>query len=391
MSSKGEQQRLELMANDLSGRVDGVCERLSLMMESKRLAESSNYVAEALVAFAEAGLLDLASFGAESSVVAADDIRWMAQVAERLSRHSHDLASIYMVNAILGGALIAVAATKEQKAELLPRLRRGKLQLAFAMTEPEAGSDAAGLKMTAGRDGDDFVLRGEKIYTTGAATADWIIAVARAEEHAASKRALSLFLVPKGAEGLTIRPMPKLAGGLHASCHLLLQDVRVPGSYVVGGTDRLGKAWDILRMTGPLERLTVAAMSVGLASAIVERAVTFAKSRQQFGQSIASYQSIQHKLVDMKMTETAMRLFLNEALATVERGSEAEAAISMAKCFCSERLQTLVADGIRVMGGRGYFEMENMARYYREAPFMLYAGGTAEIQKLLIARSMGLT
>ena len=78
MSSKGEQQRLELMANDLSGRVDGVCERLSLMMESKRLAESSNYVAEALVAFAEAGLLDLASFGAESSVVAADDIRWMA-------------------------------------------------------------------------------------------------------------------------------------------------------------------------------------------------------------------------------------------------------------------------------------------------------------------------
>jgi alkylation response protein AidB-like acyl-CoA dehydrogenase len=389
--SNGEQQPIGLMANDLSGRVDAVCERSRLATGSQRLAEDPNDVAEALAAFAQAGLLDLASFGVENSIVAAEDIRWMAQVAERLSRHCHDLASIYMVNAILGGALIAVAATKEQKAELLPRLRRGELQLAFAMTEPDAGSDAAGLKMTAARDGDDFVLRGEKVYTTGAATADWIITVARAEEHAASKRALSLFLVPKGAEGLTIEPMPKLAGGAHASCHLLLRDVRVPGSHVLGGSDRLGKAWDILRASGRLERLTVAAMSVGLASAIVDRAVAFAKSRQQFGQSIASYQAIQHKLVDMKMTETAMRLFVNEALAAVERGGEADAAISMAKCFCSEQLQTLVGDGMQVMGGRGYFEMEKMARYYREAPFMLYAGGTVEIQKLLIARSLGLT
>jgi alkylation response protein AidB-like acyl-CoA dehydrogenase len=390
MSLNGGQQRSELMANDLAGRVDAVCKRLSTT-GSNHLAESSNYVAEVLAVFAEVGLLDLTSFEAESSVVGADDIRWMAQVAERLSRHSHDLASIYMVNAILGGAFIAVAATKRQKADLLPRLRQGKLQLAFALTEPEAGSDAASLKMTASRDGDDHVLRGEKIYTTGAATADWIIVVARAEEHAASKRALSLFLVPKGAEGLTTKPMPKLAGGLHASCHLVLQDVRVPSSEVLGGTDRLGKAWDILRMTGPLERLTVAAMSCGVASAIVERAVTFAKSRRQFGQAIASYQAIQHKLVDMKTTETAMRLFVKEALATVDRGDDADAAISMAKSFCSEQLQTLVDDGMRVMGGRGYFEMDDMARYYREAPFMLYAGGTIEIQKLLIARSMGLT
>jgi alkylation response protein AidB-like acyl-CoA dehydrogenase len=391
VSVHGEQQRLEVMTNDLSDRVDAVCERLTLMTGSERISECPDYVAEALTVFADAGFLELTSFGSEGSVVAADDIRRMTQVAERLSRHSHDLASIYMVNAILGGVLIAVAATKEQKAEFLPRLRRGRLQLAFAMTEPEAGSDAASLKMAAGRDGDNFILRGEKIYTTGAATADWIIVVARAEEHAASKRALSLFLVHKGAEGLLIKPMPKLAGGMHASCHLLLQDVRVPLSQVLGGTDGLGKAWDILRVTGPLERLTVAAMSVGLAYAIVERAVAFAKSRQQFGQTIANYQSIQYKLVDMKMTETAMRLFVDEALATVERGNGADAAISMAKCFCSERLQTLVEDGMRIMGGRGYFEMEKMARYYREAPFMLYAGGTAEIQRLLIARSMGLT
>jgi alkylation response protein AidB-like acyl-CoA dehydrogenase len=379
------------MANDLPGRIDAVCERLGSTTGSRRQPESSSYVGQALAAFAEAGLLDLTSFAADSSAVATDDIRRMTQVAERLSRHSHDLASTYMVNAILSGALIAMAATKEQKAQFLPRLSRGELQLAFALTEPEAGSDAAGLKMTARRDGHDFLLRGEKIYTTGAATADWIIAVGRAEEHAASKRAVSLFLVPKGAKGLTIRPMPKLAGGEHASCHLLLQEVRIPASCVLGGSDRLGKAWDILRVTGRLERLTVAAMSVGLASAIVERSVTFAKSRQQFGQPIASYQAIQHKLVDMKMTETAMRLFVSDALAALESGRDADAAISMAKCFCAERLQTLVNDGMRIMGGRGYFEMDEMARYYREAPFMLYAGGTVEIQKLLVARTMGLT
>jgi alkylation response protein AidB-like acyl-CoA dehydrogenase len=390
MPSNGEQQRLDRTANELSAQVDAICERLSSMTGSQRQPDSSDYVAQALAAFAEAGLLNLTSFAADSSAFATDDIRRMTQIAERLSRHSHDLASIYMVNAILGGALIAMAASKEQKAEFLPRLSQGKLQLAFALTEPEAGSDAAGLKMTARRDGNDFLLRGEKIYTTGAATADWIIAVGRAEEHAASKRAVSLFLVPKGAQGLTITPMPKLAGGLHASCHLLLQDVRIPASHVLGGSDKLGKAWDILRVTGPLERLTVAAMSVGLGSAIVERSVTFAKSRQQFGQSIASYQAVQHKLVDMKMTETAMRLFFDESLAALETNRDADAAISMAKCFCAERLQTLVNEGMRIMGGRGYFEMEEMARYYREAPFMLYAGGTVEIQKLLVARTMGL-
>jgi alkylation response protein AidB-like acyl-CoA dehydrogenase len=138
------------------------------------------------------------------------------------------------------------------------------------------------------------------------------------------------------------------------------------------------------------ERLVVAAMACGHGRAIVRRAVEFAKSRRQFGQAIAAHQAIQHTLVEMRTIETGMHLFVENALSTLENGGDATQEICMAKYVCAEQLQTLASHGMRVMGGRSYFEFEDMSRYYREAPFCLYAGGTIEIQKMLIARAMGL-
>ena len=119
--------------------------------------------------------------------------------------------------------------------------------------------------------------------------------------------------------------------------------------------------------------------------------MAFARERRQFGQAIAGFQAIQHTLVEMRTIETGMRLFVDNALSAMEAGGDSTEAVCMAKYVCSEQLQRLVAMGMRVLGGRAFFEFEDMARYAREAPFTLYAGGTVEIQKLLIARQMGLT
>ena len=167
-----------------------------------------------------------------------------------------------------------------------------------------------------------------------------------------------------------------------------MRDVRLGPELLLGGTEWLGKIWPVLRFSGSLERIVVAATAVGLADAIVDRACSFAKGRRQFGQPIASFQSLQHLLVEMRTAQVGMRLFVEHGLQMLAAG-EPEQAASMAKCYCAEQLQEIVAKGMRIMGGRA-FSFEEMSRYYCEAPFSLYAGGTIEIQKSLIARSMGI-
>jgi alkylation response protein AidB-like acyl-CoA dehydrogenase len=357
---------------------------------------SKQVVGAALTAFAEAGLLDLDFLTLATPTVGAADMQRAASVIEVLAAHSGSLASIYLVNAVMAGACVARAGTPTQQSEFLPQLRGGALQVAFAMTEPEAGSDAAGIMTAAIPDGESgFRLTGEKLYATGAATADRIIVVARTGGQG-DKRSFGLFMVRGGTPGLTVEPLAdKLAAGVHASCRVRLDNVPVGPEAALSGPGQLGKAWDTLRYMGTLERLAVSALALGLASAIVERAVTYARDRRQFGQPIASFQAIQHMLVEMKTTETGMRLFVEHALATFERAGDrtedATQAVCMAKWVCAEQLQRVSAQGMRVMGGRAYFGgLDDMARFYLEAPFSLYAGGTIEIQKMLIARTMGL-
>lgn len=346
-------------------------------------------VAATLQQFGQAGLLGLRFLDPDVEGPTPQDVRETLDAIEVLARHSGTFASIYMVNAILGGALIALMGTREQKAKLLPGLREGRLQLAFALTEPEAGSDAASIESVAERCDGGFVLSGNKVYTTGALTADLLLVVARTAD-AADRRAFTVFLVPGASEGLDIEPLERLASGAHASCWVALDDVRLDEDAVLGGLPAIGTAWPMLRIIGAMERLVVSAMSLGLASAITGRAVDFAKTRKQFGQPIASFQAIQHMLVDMRMGETAMRLFLDNAVSALEDAGWSAAEIPMAKAFCAEQLQTVAALGMRVMGGRSCFRFEEMERYYREAPFSLFAGGTVEVQKMLVARAMGL-
>jgi alkylation response protein AidB-like acyl-CoA dehydrogenase len=181
-----------------------------------------------------------------------------------------------------------------------------------------------------------------------------------------------------------------MAANLHASCRIVMQDVFLPEDMVLGGLEGMDAASSGLRVLGTLERFVVAASNVGLARAVADRAVEFAKARHQFGKPIAAFQSIQHKLVEMRTLVRAMSLMVANAAELLESGADATEQVCMAKYYCAEQLQHVVACGMRVLGGRAYFEPEDMERYYREAPLALYAGGTVEIQKHLIARCMGL-
>jgi alkylation response protein AidB-like acyl-CoA dehydrogenase len=316
----------------------------------------------------------------------AGDFCRIAAASETLAAYSGAVASIYAVNVVFGGGCLALIGNSEQKARLLPEVKTGKCQLAFALTEPEAGSDAGSIKTVATKAPGGFRLNGEKIFTTGAAVADYIFVVARNEAEA---RQVSVFIVKRNTEGLIVEPLTKMAENLHASCHVVLRDVFIPEDLVLGGMDQMD-ARAGLRVLGTLERFVVAASNVGLARAVTERAVEFAKARHQFGKPIAAFQSIQHKLVEMRTMVRAMGLMSAHATSLLENEVDATEQVCMAKYYCAEQLQNVVASGMRVLGGRAYFAAEEMERYYREAPLALYAGGTVEIQKNLIARLMGL-
>ncbi|MHA6884066.1 acyl-CoA dehydrogenase family protein [Ralstonia pseudosolanacearum] len=328
------------------------------------------------------GFLDPKNTGPQSG-----DMERACAVMSALAEQSGTIATIYMVNAVLAPLCVSYLGTAQQKATLLPRVAQGRLQLAFALTEPEAGSDAGAAKTQATPTDNGYTIRGEKTYITGSATADYILTICRTSSDRA--KAFGVFIVPGTAPNLTVTPLPKLSGNECASCHMKLDDVAVSSDHVLGGNDALEAAWNVLRLTGALERLIVSAMACGLARAATQRAASFIQERKQFGQLLSNFQSIQHTVVEMSTLTTAMELMVENALRVYGSGSDATEAISKAKYFCSEQLQKIVGSAVRVLGGRAYFDFEPVSRYYREATFSLFAGGTVEVQKMLIARSLG--
>jgi len=321
---------------------------------------------------------------------AAGEAGELAAVLQALSSHSNSIATVFMINAIFGAGFVSFFGDDRQRSEILPAIVQGRCQTAFGLTEPQAGSDAAALTTCCERRGERLLLRGEKLFTTGAATADLMLVVARDASAAAHGRAVSVILVAPGARGVTIEPLTTVAQTGHSPCRVRLDDVELAAGAILGGDAGWSAAWPWLRSMGNLERFAVAAIALGLASAALQRAQSHALQREQFGQPIAAFQALQFALVEMHTTVTLMRHLVADAAAAIESGEDAALAASTAKYYCAEQLQSLVGNAMRIMGGRAFFDFEPMSRVYREAPWCLYAGGTSEIQKLLVARSLGL-
>ncbi|MBW2637458.1 MAG: acyl-CoA dehydrogenase [Deltaproteobacteria bacterium] len=273
-----------------------------------------------------------------------------------------------------------------QKSYFIPRMLRGEDTFSFAMTEPDAGSDARSMKTTAVQDGDNFVISGTKYWTTGATVADYIITITMTAQQDGSKPAMTVFIVPTNSKGMKITPIPKLAGEAFPSCEVVYDNVIVPRSTILGGIEGLHNGIYQLVQTADLERVCVAASCVGMAETILRESTDYAKTREQFNRPIIKFQAIQHSLADMATEIEAMRWMTYHAAWMRAEGKSCFKEISMAKLFCSETLNTIVTRGMKILGGRGYSMEYRMQRYLRESYLSLYAGGTSEIQKNVISR-----
>lgn len=360
------------------------CEKYCSEEQAAALDREPRFPTELHRGLAEAGLM---GHGFPSSYGGSDGgTTDIAVLYEVIGAHSDAAVNLLFVNYICG-SLIVFAGTDAQKEEFVNGIAAGELRFAFALSEPEAGSDAGSIQTTAVRDGNEYVINGVKLYTTGARDADYILTAVRTDPDRKASAAISLLIVPTGTEGVHIEAMDKIAGNAVTSCRVEYTDVRLPLERLLGDENQ---AWPILMIGGGLERLVVGASAVGAAQSILDEALAFVKQREQFGQPIGGFQAVQHQLADIATEIDAARLLVYRAAWRIDQGEQPMQEVSMAKLYASERLSEIAMRGMRLLGGRAYLRETPMPRRLREAMLSLYAGGTVEIQRNLIARGLGL-
>jgi alkylation response protein AidB-like acyl-CoA dehydrogenase len=291
----------------------------------------------------------------------------------------------YGVTLIVVGAL-NLFGSEEQKSDLLARVARGGV-LAIAMSEPDSGSDVASLKCKARRDDGEWVLSGAKMWCSYAHKASHILIVCRSEEGSEKHEGLSLVFVPRDAPGLTITPISTLGGEETNELHL--DDVRVPEGALLGSE---GNGWIQLMAGLNKERVILAATSLGMAQRAFDDALGYAKERRQFGRPIGSFQALQHRFADMATGLLQARLLVRHVARLTDedptRMLPQEA--SMAKLACTELAKRVALEGVQIGGGYGYATEYPMEGHLRAAVVTTIYGGTSEIQRNIIAKTLGL-
>ena len=301
-------------------------------------------------------------------------------VLEELSRGDAGIGVTVAVHTSAGTLPIVANGTPEQRAEHVPPLARGEKLGAFALTEPEAGSDAASLRTRAEADGDGWVITGTKRWITNGGRRGTLVLFARTDA------GISCFLVDGRADGVEIaREEEKLGLNSSSTVDLALEGVRVGPGQLLG---KDGKGFTIAMQTLDGGRIGIAAQALGIAHAAYEVARSYALERRQFGKRIAEFQAIQWKLADMATEIEAARGLVYRAAALRDAGEPHTEAGAMAKLFASGVARRQTAEAIQVLGGAGYTKDFPVERYYRDAKITEIYEGTSEIQRLVIARSI---
>ncbi|MDP2661668.1 MAG: acyl-CoA dehydrogenase family protein [Dehalococcoidia bacterium] len=304
---------------------------------------------------------------------------------EELSRVFSD-SVLWCCVSLLGAQPILLAGTEAQKRRYMPDLASGIKMCALGLTEPEAGSDVAGIRTSAVRDGDHYVLNGGKRFISLGNVADYVTIFAKTDPSARHK-GLSVFLVEKGTPGFTVaRLEDKLGWRSTPTAELVLKNCRVPVENLLGAE---GQGWEIAMRTLDLTRPGVGAIGVGIAQGAYETALGYAKERKQFGAPIASFQAIQLKLADMAIDIEAARLLVYKAAAMVDEESPlVPYYASIAKAFATDAAMRVTTEAIQVLGGSGYMKDFAVERYFREAKLTQIFEGANEVQRLNIAREV---
>jgi alkylation response protein AidB-like acyl-CoA dehydrogenase len=281
---------------------------------------------------------------------------------------------------------IVAHGTPEQQAEHLPGFLKGQRKFSISISEPQSGSDAAGVMTKAQQDGDHWVLNGNKVFCSGAHLPDTVIALL-ARTAPDKHKGLSLFLIPNDTPGLDIRKMPTLVRRSLGTTEIFLTDVRIPHENIIGESNQ---GWRYIGEHLEYERLSLAASYVGNARTALDDTIKYTKERFAFGRSLSNFQVLKHRMAEDETALNAARLLVYSAAAKMTRGERAIKDVSMAKVFAADVAFKVAFNGMQALGGYAQLPEYDMERYFREAKHGMVGGGASEIQRSIIAKEMGL-
>ena len=315
------------------------------------------------------------------------DMVSFALVFEELARGWMGIAGILGSHS-LSCWMIAKHGTEEQKNKYLPELATGKRRTGIGLTEPGAGTDLQGIRTTAKREGDEYVINGTKMWITNARYANPLPVLVKTDPNASpAHKGMSVILVEAGTPGFTVsRDIGKLGYKGTESCEVVLDNVRVPVENLLGGVEGRG----MQQVLSGLEtgRINIAARSVGIAQAAYEAGLEYAKNRHAFGQPISDFQAIQLKIATIATQTQAARLMTYWAASKADAGERVDMEAGMAKYFASEVAIEASLEAMRIHGGYGYSTEYVVERLYRDAPLMSIGEGTNDIMKTIISKSL---
>jgi butyryl-CoA dehydrogenase len=371
------------LALDLQARARAIADKYVRPLAA-RYDRAQEYNFEAAQRAAEAGLFrvfvpeEYGGYGAGSLA--------LCLVTEELARADSGFGVAYAVNA-LGSTPIVVGGTEEQKKKWLPAIARGEKFVAFCLSEKNAGSDAGGLAVTAERDGDHYVICGEKKWTTNGGVAD-VYTVFCVTDPTSKSRRISAIIVEKGTPGFSVN---KIEDKMGIRCVPVVEthydNVRVPASNLIGGREGMGfmHAMQTLDRARPC----VAAQAVGAAQGALDLAVVYSNRRKQFGAPISSFQMVQKMLADMAIRTEASRWLVYASAAAIDTGMQNVTKIAaMGKCFATDTAMDVATDAVQIFGGYGFMEDYPIAKFFRDAKILQIYEGTNQIQRMVVARNL---
>jgi butyryl-CoA dehydrogenase len=309
-----------------------------------------------------------------------------ALICEELGRVDSSVRGFLTVHASLVSMCIREWGSEEQRRRYLPRLASGEWIGCYALTEPNAGSDAASIETTASEEGDSYILNGEKIWITNGISAQVAIVFAT-RDRSARHRGICAFIVETDTPGFLREPMPGKELGHRASehVHITFKDCRISKSALLGAA---GEGFKVAMSALDRGRLGVAAGAVGIGQACLDACIDFARQRRQFGQRLADFQMIQATLADMSADLEAARLLVYRAAWLKDQGMPTTRATSIAKLFATEAAMRAASEAVLLHGNRGYSNTYPVERYYRDIKGLQIYEGTSQIQRIIIARDL---
>ena len=313
------------------------------------------------------------------------------EVAYEMGHTAFAFRSVFGTNIGIGSQGILMDGTPEQKSDYLPRIASGELIISFALTEPDAGSDAASLKARGVRDGNDYLLSGTKRYITNAPRAGAFTLMARTDGPGAN--GISAFIVPADLPGLSLgKPDKKMGQRGTKTCDVNLDNVRVPASHIIGGVP--GKGFKTAMKVLDRGRLHLSALACGMADRILQESVAYAQQRRQFSQRIGDFQLVQAMLADSQAEMLAAWALVRETAARYDAKPlgvtvpDVSMRASCAKMFATEMVGRVADRGVQIHGGAGYINEYKVERFYRDVRLLRLYEGTTQIQQLIIGRHL---